>query len=125
VDILRKTDTAYDFYEVKNAPEVKEQFVKDAGFQLYLLTRCGVKVEHVFIIYHGPDPSSPFVTEDITSRAIAYVKWVNEHIWNLNRIKKQPEEFLLPMGSQCSDPYECWYCDYCRQLEENAQFSLF
>ena len=35
VDILRKTETGYDFYEVKNASEVHEQFIRDAGFQLH------------------------------------------------------------------------------------------
>ena len=33
VDILRRTDTGYDIYEVKKSPELSEQYVKDAGFQ--------------------------------------------------------------------------------------------
>ena len=37
VDILRRTETGYDMYEVKNAPELQEQFVRDAGFQYYIL----------------------------------------------------------------------------------------
>lgn len=44
VDILRKAETCYDFYEVKNAPEVHPQFIKDAGFQYYIMTRCKMKV---------------------------------------------------------------------------------
>ena len=39
VDILRKTESGYDFYEVKNAPEVYPQFVRDAGFQYYIMAR--------------------------------------------------------------------------------------
>lgn len=42
VDILRKTETGYDFYEVKNAPAVYDQFVKDAGFQYYIRLRSTV-----------------------------------------------------------------------------------
>ena len=48
-DILRKTEAGYDLYEVKNAPEVYEQFVRDAGFQYYIISRCGVKIGRVFI----------------------------------------------------------------------------
>ena len=48
VDILRKTDTGYDFYEVKNAPAVYDQFVRDAGFQYYLLNRCKLKIGSIF-----------------------------------------------------------------------------
>ncbi len=118
VDILRKTESGYDFYEVKNAPEVKEQFVKDAGFQLYILTKCGLKIGHVYIVYHGPDENDPFVPEEITDRARNYTTWVNENIWSLNKLKKQSTEVMVTMGEQCSTPYECWYCDYCKRLNE-------
>ena len=67
VDILRKTDKGYDFYEVKNASEVHDQFIT----------------------------------------------WINEHIWDLNRRQKEPEEIQVEPGLQCSDPYECWYYGYC------------
>lgn len=121
VDILRKTEQGYDFYEVKNSPEVKEQFVKDAGFQLYILHRCGLKIGHVYIVYHAENEEQPFAVEEITERASAYTSWVNAHIWNLNRLKKQPEEILQEMGEQCSDPYDCWYCEYCKKLNAKAE----
>ena len=41
VDLLKRTDAGYDLYEVKNSPEVDEQFIKDAGFQYYITSRCG------------------------------------------------------------------------------------
>ena len=47
VDILRKTSSGYDFYEVKNASEVHEQFIKDAGVQYYSIPRCGVRSGHI------------------------------------------------------------------------------
>ena len=118
VDILRKTDTGYDFYEVKNSPEVKEQFIKDAGFQLYILRRSGLKIGHVYIVYHGEDETNPFVPVEVTDKAKEYTKWVNENIWELNKKKKQPEEIMREMGEQCTDPYECWYCGYCTRLKD-------
>ena len=41
------------------------------------------------------------------------VKWVNDHIWDLNRMQKQPEEVDVCPGEQCMEPYECWYYEYC------------
>jgi len=120
VDILRKTASGYDFYEVKNAPEVKEQFIKDAGFQLYIMTRCGLNIGHVYIVYHGPDEANPFVPQEVTRQARGYTKWINDHIWDLNRMKKQPEEIMVEMGEQCQSPYDCWYCDYCRRLKNTV-----
>ncbi len=115
VDILRKTETGYDFYEVKNAPEVRKQFIRDAGFQYYILQRSGVKIGRIFLVIHGPDEENPFVPVEITEEAKGLAPWINEHIWDLNRMQKQREEVEAEMGEQCSCPYECWYIGYCRR----------
>ena len=113
VDILRKTETGHDFYEVKNASEVHEQFIRDAGFQYYIITRCGLKIERVFIVLHGADEENPFVPVDVTKQAKGYYKWINDNIWNLNRMQKEPDEVQVAPGDHCTNPYECWYYDYC------------
>ena len=113
VDILRKTAAGYDFYEVKNAPEVHEQFIRDAGFQFYILTRCGVKVNRVFIVIHGPEEANPFLPVEITGQAKGFYPWINENIWRLNRLQKEPGEIVVEPGDQCDRPYECWYYAYC------------
>ena len=115
VDILRKTDTGYELYEVKNAPDVYAQFVKDAGFQYYIVSRCGLKIEKVFIVIHGQDENNPFVPVDVTEKAKSYYSWINDHIWELNRMQKQQEEIQVEAGEQCTEPYECWYYQYCHE----------
>ena len=116
VDILKKVDKGYELYDVKNSDGVKEQFIKDIGFQLWILKKCGVKVVSCHVVYHGEDENNPFVIETVTKQAVAYANEVNDNIWRLGKIKKQPEEIILPMGEQCSCPYECWYLDYCKKL---------
>ena len=114
VDILRRRadcPDVFDMYEVKNAPEVSEQFVKDVGFQHYILKRCGVRIGKVFIVLHGED--GEFLPVDVTEEAKGLYKWVNDHIWELNRMQKEAEEPAIEPGSQCRDPYDCWYCGYC------------
>lgn len=113
VDILRKTETGYDIYEVKNSPELHEQFVKDVGFQYFIVNRCRIRIERIFIVLHDCDEVSPFLPVDVTDTAKAYAKWVNEHIWSLNKLQYQPEEITIEPGAQCSHPYECWYYGYC------------
>ena len=117
VDILRKTSSGYDFYEVKNASEVHEQFIKDAGFQYYIISRCRVKIGHIYIVTHGPDEENPFVPVEITSQAKEYYRWINEHIWDLNRMQKEKDEIQVKPGEQCTSPYECWYYGYCHRNE--------
>ena len=120
VDILRKTDTGYDFYEVKNAPAVYDQFIRDAGFQYYIINRCKLKIGYIFIVTHGDDEENPFVINDVTAQAKGYSKWINDNIWDLNRMQKQPEEYEIEPGEQCEHPYRCWYYGYCHR-EETAE----
>ena len=117
VDILRKTENGHDFYEVKNAPEVHEQFIRDAGFQYYIISRSGVKIGRIFIVIHGPDEENPFVPVDITAQAKGCYKWINDNIWALNRMQKEAEEVQAEPGEQCCHPYECWYYGYCHKAE--------
>ena len=121
VDILRKTETGHDFYEVKNAPEVHEQFVRDAGFQYYIISRSGLKINRIFIVTHGPDEENPFVPVEITKEAKAYYRWINNNIWGLNRMQKEPEEVQIEPGEHCTNPYECWYYDYCHGCNKDTQ----
>lgn len=117
VDILRKTEAGYDFYEVKNAPAVYDQFVRDAGFQYYILNRCKLKIGKIYIVTHGQDEESPFVINDVTKQAKGYLKWIDDNLWDLNRMQKQQEEVEIKPGEQCTKPYECWYYGYCHQSE--------
>lgn len=119
VDILRKTDDGYEIYEVKESSGVYEQLIKDAGFQYYILSRCRIKIDKVCIVTHGEDEDDHFVINDVTDRAKSYYKWINDNIWDLNRIRKSDTEYAVEPGEQCEIPYRCWYYDYCHNVQNN------
>ena len=124
-DILRKTEKGYDLYEVKNAPEVRDPFVRDAAFQYYIISRSGLRIGRIFIVTHGPDEKSPFVPVEITRQAKDCYAWINDHIWALNRMQKEPEEVRAEPGPQCFSPYECWYYGYCHgEPQKQEQMTL-
>ncbi|MCR5297176.1 MAG: hypothetical protein K6E17_07170 [Clostridiales bacterium] len=124
-DILRKTETGYELYEVKNASEVYVQFVRDAAFQNYIISRCGLKIEKIFIVTHGPDEENPFIPVDVTREAKGYYTWINDNIWELNRMQKEREEIRTEPGEQCTRPYECWYYGYCHgTVKEDEQIRM-
>ena len=111
-------------YEVKNAREVHEQFIRDAGFQYYIVSRCRLKVNRIFIVIHGSDEENPFVPVEVTPQAKGYYRWINDNIWDLNRMQKEPEEIPVEPGEHCTSPYECWYYGYCHgQRAEESQIS--
>ena len=103
---------------MKNAAAVHGQFIRDAGFQYYIIRRCGVNIGRIFIVTHGPDGDNPFVPVDVTEEAKGYYSWINDHIWDLNRMWKEKEEIRVEPGEQCTTPYECWYIGYCRGLRK-------
>ena len=113
VDILRKTETGYDIYEVKNTEELHDQFIRDVAFQYYIISRCALKIGKVFIVLHGKDPEYPFSPVEVTQEVKGLYKWINEHIWDLNRLQKSQDELTVEPGEQCTEPYECWYYSYC------------
>lgn len=119
VDILRKVDGGYDIYEVKDSDGVHEQFIKDIGFQRWILQKCGVTIKNCYVVYHGEDENNPFVIEEVTEQAKSYSYEVDDNIWILDRIKKQAEEPKIVMGEQCDTPYECWYKGYCDRCKNN------
>ena len=121
VDILKKTAAGYDIYEVKNAPEVHEQFIRDAGFQYYILKRCGLRIGGIWIVIHGPEEENPFLPVEVTGQAKGYYEWINSHIWDLNRMQREKEEPGDKPGEQCTQPYECWYYGYCHgEMERDS-----
>lgn len=119
VDILRKNGDVYDIYEVKNTSEVHEQFIKDAAFQYYIISRCRqIMIDKIYIVLHGEDENDPFVPVEVTEEVKKLYNWVDNNIWRLNRLQKEKEELMVEPGEQCCKPYECWYFGYCHHTEE-------
>jgi len=79
-DILRKTETGYDMYEVKNSPEVDEQYIKDAAFQYYIISKCHTKIDQIYIVIHGQDEENPFVPVNVTEKAKELYNWIDTNI---------------------------------------------
>ena len=110
VDILHRVeDDVWELYEVKDSPEVKPQFIDDAGYQAWVLDRCGIKLDGVFVVYHYDDEDDPFEPVDVTEEAEEFGKTVEENLDRLLKIKNAKEEIAVTPGEQCDEPHECWY----------------
>ncbi len=119
VDILHRVeDDVWELYEVKDSPEVKQQFIEDAAYQAWVLDKCGVQLDGVFVVYHYDDETDPFEPVDVTDEAIAFVRVIEDNLDRLLEAKNSKTEIMTPCGDQCSSPYECWYREYCLRLSE-------
>ncbi len=72
-------------------------------------------------------PAAPpeFVPVDVIQQAKGCYRWVNDNIWDLNRMQKEPEEIIMEPGEHCTSPYERWnYWYYRGQRIEDDQMTL-
>lgn len=119
VDILHRVeDDVWELYEVKDSPEIKKQFIEDAAYQAWVLDKCGVQLDGVFVVYHYDDEIDPFEAVDVTDEAIEYVQVIEGNLDRLLEAKNSKTEIMISCGDQCNSPYECWYQEYCLRLSK-------
>lgn len=122
VDILKFNDGYYDVYEVKNSTQIKEVFLNDLAFQIYILNKCGVKTRGYYLILN--DGKDGFAIKDVSKDIKSYVYKAGKNIWEFSKIKNSKQEVLVDMGEQCLCPYECWYYEYCKSGIREGQISF-
>ena len=122
VDILHRVEgDVWEMYEVKDSPCVKPEHIDDAGYQAWVLDKCGIQLDGVFVVYHYDDEDDPFEPVDVTENAVEFAAVVDDNIYRLDEVKNAKEEIMTARGEHCTVPHECWYCDYCATLETAAQ----
>ena len=131
-DILRKTPTGWEMYEVKSSVKVKGYHRLDASIQWHVLTQAGLKLSSAAIVYINNayermgelDIKALFTIEDIT----ADVKNMQGEIPSqLREIEAMlaGDEPDIDIGLHCSDPYGCDFQKHCwRDIPERSVFNL-
>ncbi len=133
VDLLKKTNNGYSIYEVKSSMRYdKAEYLYDVAYQKTVLTKCGIKVDRVYLVYlNGAyerkgeiDLNYLFNVEDMTYRIdqvhvesdIAIAKAVLEN-------ETEPDVELSP---SCKKPHLCPYWEYCtKALPKPSVFDLY
>jgi hypothetical protein len=137
-DILKREKDGYALYEVKNTHTVRNEFLKDLGFQRLILRKCGVKITACHLILRGDAPDgtelSPieradnvdyaerkgfrYKIVDVTKETKPYEWLASEHVFELGKLKrKDAPEPNIPIGYHCDEPYRCWYYEHCHGEE--------
>ena len=134
VDILHKTESGYDIYEVKSSTDIKEVYLIDCAYQKWVLESSGLKIGRVHIAYINNnyvkcgdlDIHQLFNIEDVTEQLAPYYAVVKDNTAAAIAYISEKEEPTMDIGLQCSSPYECPYWDYCsRNLAVPNIFNLY
>ena len=133
-DILRREENGYALYEVKNTYTVRDEFIKDLGFQRFLLRKCGVPITSSNLVLRGDTPpegvtipadeNAQFLDCDgfrykivnVSDKVRDAERLASDCIFELGKLKKK--DACMPqigVGAQCDAPYRCWYYEYCHR----------
>ena len=99
----------------------RTQFIKDAGFQYYIISRCGVSIGRIYIVIHGDDEDDPFVPVDVTDKAKGYpnVKSFRYRgVKNIVPVPNRPQRTGGDLGTERLK-MQCLYLTSCNEPEEN------
>lgn len=133
VDILRDFGDHVDIVEVRCAVKVSDLCLYEMAYQMYVLTKCGKNVAHVYNLHLDKDyvrtgdidVSGLFelkdCTEDVTNR-LPNIKAALRNIRKTMLSKKEP---VKDISEACFEPGNCPYWGYCsRSLEKPNVFDV-
>lgn len=133
VDILKNDIDGLEIYEVKSSTEVKDIYLDDISYQVYILKNLGYKVKKANIMYINNkyirkgdlDLKQLFTIKDVTDIAISKQDEVKKKIAEINKYMKTKYEPEEEISMKCFEPYVCNYWEYCtRNLPKKNVFSI-
>ena len=108
--------------EVKSSTNVKNVFVLDTAFQLYVLRGVGLYVPEVAVmtldrsyVYDGKklDLNGLFKLHDVLAQCEEYLATIGEEAREMQALISESEPPNIQTGDHCFAPYECPYYEYC------------
>lgn len=133
VDILKKNDNDYEVYEVKGSTKVKEVFILDLAYQVYVLTKLGLNITKCFVVTLNSkykrngdlELSKLFQMNNLTTEVFNMLDDVKRNIDDINTYMEQKNEPIDDLDMKCFKPYECPFFSYCtNKLPRNNVFDI-
>lgn len=133
VDILKNDGDSIEIYEVKSSTKVKDIYIDDISYQVYILRRLGYKVVKASIVYINNqyvrqgelNLKELFNIEDVTDKALQKQEEIETKIQEINEYMKQECEPKQEIKMQCFKPYQCQFWEYCtKHLPQNNVFKI-
>ena len=122
VDILKNLGSGrVEVYEVKSSTSVHDIYIYDAGYQYYVLNKCGYKVEKVCLVTIDNtyvrmgelELDKLFAVTDVTDDVLSKQAEISEYVDMLHEYMEQADEPQQDIGAHCFAPYGCGFFGYC------------
>ena len=112
----------WNLIEVKSSTKIKDVNYQDIGFQYYLYTIAGLKIDKCYLmcvdssyVRHGDiDPCKLLKKIDVTKEVKSkYSKTIEDNIAEMVKAIKAKTYFEPGIGTHCHEPYECPLVEKC------------
>ena len=133
VDILIKDGNDIEIYEVKGSKKLKDVFILDLSYQVYVLKKLGYNIRKCSIVNLNPDYirkgeleiKKLFKINDLTKDVLSKLDEVEKNISDINEFMEKGRETDIDLGTYCFKPYECPFFTYCtKDLPKNNVFDI-
>lgn len=133
IDILVRTETGWNMYEVKSSLRVSPTNVTDASLQFAVARGAGVFVENVFLVHLNGyyrrrgelNLKELFSVADITQDALEQEQRLMVAAEEQKLILGLPQAPTIEIGGRCFAPYECDFRGQCWKVTNDfSPFSL-
>ena len=121
VDILVKNGDDLSIYEVKSSTEIKDIYVEDLAYQVFVLKKLGYNISSSSLVYinsnyirYGElELDKLFNIEDLTEIINGKLNEVENNIKKIKSSLLENKEPTIDLGIHCVTPYECPFFKYC------------
>lgn len=135
VDILKVNSPGHvEIMEVKSSTKIKDIFYRDLAFQVYVVSKCGLKVDSAQLIYVNSeyvrdgeiDPNQYFVMTDVSEDVFNLQDTINSEVSAISKALDENEEIVPTISECCFKPYACPFWEkVCKPtLPENSVFDI-
>jgi len=120
-DVLVRSGSAWELYEVKSSTSVKDEYLLDVAFQVYVMRRAGLSINDAWLVHidstyvrSGPlDLEALFAMDPVTDSVESLQPTIPGLIEDLQSALAQGVVPEIPIGRQCNDPYPCDFISHC------------
>jgi hypothetical protein len=121
MDILVKERDGWAAYEVKGSTQVKDYQVNDVAFQYYVITGSGLPLQRISLVHLNNqyvrrgelDLEELFTIAPMTDQVLPMQPEIPGRVGELQKMLKAGMMPEIPMGRQCSKPFNCDFFNFC------------
>ncbi len=133
VDILVKKKENIEIYEVKSSTEIKDIYLDDISYQVYILKSLGYNVTKASLVYINNkyirkgklELNKLFIIKDVTDIVNSKQDEIINNIKEIDMCMENKNEPNIDIGIHCVKPYDCPFFKYCtKHLPEYNVFNI-